>query len=294
MKQKAGGSKNARKLLANYFLVLACVAAIVSSASAEDRPAVQELREETWALMTPVPMLAYVVRPVAGGPYPLLIMNHGISGDPQQRGFFAMVEYRDAAHWFARRGYFVVSPVRYGAVSTDEPEKGLFSLYFADVGDCEKPNFRGPGLVIATLDQWVIDFMGKAIVVGQSGGGWGAIALSSLNPSSVRAIITFAAGRGGRVDGKPNNNCAPDKLVEAARDFGKKSRIPMLWIYSENDTYFGPDLAKRMREAFTAAGGNAEFQMLPPFGSDGHFLIDAAEGVPIWSPLVSRFLDEHP
>jgi hypothetical protein len=39
----------------------------------------------------------------------------------------------------------------------------------------------------------VIDFMekealvapGKAIVVGQSGGGWGAIALSSLNPSSV-------------------------------------------------------------------------------------------------------------
>ena len=61
-------------------------------------------------------------------------------------------------------------------------------------------------LMIATLNQWVIDFMekeatvapGKAIVVGQSGGGWGAIALSSLNPSSVRAIITFAAGRGGR------------------------------------------------------------------------------------------------
>ena len=72
-----------------------------------------------------------------------------------------------------------------------------------------------------------------------------------------------------------------------------KSRIPMLWIYSENDTYFGPDLANRMHEAFTAAGGKAEFRMLPPFGSDGHFLIDAAEAVPIWSPLVSRFLDEH-
>ena len=282
-------------------LVLACVAAIVSSASAADRPAVQQLREEIWVLITPLPMFAYVVRPVGGGPYPLLIMNHGISGDPEQRGFFPMVEYRDAAYWFARRGYFVVSPVRYGAVSTDEPKKGLFSLYFASVGDCEKPNFVWPGLMIATLDQWVIDFMekeatvapGKVIVVGQSGGGWGAIALSSLNPSSVRAIITFAAGRGGRVDGKPNNNCAPDKLVEATRDFGKKSRIPMLWIYSENDTYFGPNLANRMHEAFTAAGGKAEFQMLPPFGSDGHFLIDAAEAVPIWSPVVSRFLDQH-
>jgi dienelactone hydrolase len=288
-------------LLRVISLILACVAAIVSSASAADRPQVQTVREERWALMTPLPMFAYVVRPVGGGPYPLLIMNHGISGDPQQRGFFPFIEFRDAALWFARRGYFVVSPVRYGAVSTDQPEQGLFSLYFASVGDCNKPNFRWPGLMIATLNQWVIEFMekealvapGQAIVVGQSGGGWGAIALSSLNPSSVRAIITFAAGRGGRVDGKPNNNCAPDKLVEATRDFGKKSRIPMLWIYSENDTYFGPDLAKRMYEAFTAAGGNAQFQMLPPFGSDGHFLIDAAEAVPIWSPLVSRFLDEH-
>jgi len=289
------------KFLRVISLVLACLAAIVSSASAADRPTVQGVREEIWALMTPLPMFAYVVRPVGGGPYTLLVMNHGISGDPPQRPFFPAIEYRDAAHWFARQGYFVVSPVRYGAGSTDQPEQGLFSLYFADVGSCKTPNFRWPGLMIATLDQWVIDFMqkeapvapGKAIVVGQSGGGWGAIALSSLNPSSVQAIITFAAGRGGRVDGKPNNNCAPDKLVEAARDFGMKSRIPMLWIYSENDTYFGPDIANRMHKAFTAAGGNAEIRIFPPFGSDGHFFIDAAEAIPIWSPLVSQFLDEH-
>ena len=282
-------------------LILACFAAIASSASAADRPAVQGIREEIWALMTPLPMFAFVVRPVGGGPYPLLVMNHGISGDPEQRTFFPAIEYRDAAHWFARQGYFVVSPVRYGGISIDRPEEGLFSLYFANVGNCDKPNFRWPGLMIATLDQWVIDFMqkeatvapGKAIVVGQSGGGWGAIALSSLNPSSVQAIITFAAGRGGRVDGKPNNNCAPDKLVEATRNFGKTSRIPMLWIYAENDTYFGPDLAKRMHAAFTAAGGNAELRVFPPFGSDGHFFIGAAEAIPIWSPLVSRFLDEH-
>src|SRR6516164_6479783 len=101
---------------------------------------------------------------------------------------------------------------------------------------------------------------------GQSGGAWGAIALSSLNPSSVRAIITFAAGRGGRVDGKPNNNCAPDKLVEATADFGRTSRVPMLWIYIENDTFFGPDLSKRMRDAFTVAGGKAEYHLMPPFG----------------------------
>src|SRR6202000_104520 len=79
----------------------------------------------------------------------------------------------------------------------------------------------------------------NAIVIGQSAGGWAAIALSSQNLPSVKAIITFAAGRGGRVGGKPNNNCAPDKLVEATGEFGRTARTPMLWIYIENDTFFG-------------------------------------------------------
>src|SRR6516164_9244769 len=128
---------------------------------------------------------------------------------------------------------------------------------------------------------------------GQSGGAWGAIALSSLNPSSVRAIITFAAGRGGRVDGKPNNNCAPDKLVAATGEFGRTARVPMLWIYTENDTYFGPTLSQRMASAFKAAGGNLEYHLLPPFGHDGHFLVDSADAVILWTPLVDDFLSRH-
>ena len=288
--------------LSRLFLFFAFMSAGIFTALADDRAGGQQLREETWALMTPLPMFAYVVRPVAGGPFPLAVMNHGIAIGEKERSFFPLIEFRDAAFWFARHGYVVVAPVRYGATAVDMPERGHHSLFFAGVGSCDNPNFRGPGLSIATLDQWVIDFMegegmvtpGKAIVVGQSGAGWGAIAFSSLNPSSVRAIITFAAGRGGRVDGKPNNNCAPDKLVEETAAFGRTSRIPMLWIYAENDTYFGPELTKRMHEAFIAAGGKAEYHMLPPFESDGHFLIGSPDGIPLWSPLVSKFLDGHP
>ena len=246
-------------------------------------------------------MLAYLVRPVGDGPFPLVVMNHGISLDDNQRAMFPMVEYRDAAFWFARRGYVVISPIRYGASGLDDKDQGLYGAVFAHVGSCDNPNFRGPGLAIATLDEWVIDYMskkkmiqpGKVVVVGQSGGGWGSIALGSRNPSSVQAIITFAAGRGGRVDGKPNNNCAPDKLVAATGEFGRTARIPMLWIYAENDTYFGPELTKRMHQAFVEAGGNVEYRMLPPFGSDGHFMIDSADAVPIWSPFVTQFLEKH-
>src|SRR6516225_9329480 len=289
------------KRLLISLILLACPPTLHSSAVAEEVAVSPRIQEEMWALPFPLPVLAFVVRPVGDGPFPLVIMNHGIALGAQERGMFPTIEYRAAAHWFANRGYFVISPVRYGASSLDEKDRGLYGSVFAHVGSCDNPNFRGPGLAIATLNEWVIDYMskkkfiqpGKVVVVGQSGGGWGSIALASLNPSSVQAIVTFAAGRGGRVDGKPNNNCAPDKLVAATGEFGRTARVPMLWIYAENDSYFGPELTKRMHDAFVAAGGNAEYHVFPPFGSDGHFFIDSPDGVPIWSPLVSQFLEKH-
>jgi len=268
---------------------------------AADDANLRPIQEEVWALPVTLPTLAYVARPVGAGPFPLVVMNHGVSLNAQERAFFPLVEFRDAAMWFARRGYMVVAPTGsgYGAAALDVPERGLHSVFFSKIGSCDNPNFHDAGLAVALLDKWIIDYMtdqklvvpNRAVVVGQSAGGWAAMALSSKNLPSVRAIITFAAGRGGRVGGKPNNNCAPDKLVEAIADFGRTARTPMLWIYIENDTFFGPALSKQMHQAYTSAGGNAEYHLLPPFGSDGHFLIDSAESIPLWAPLVSRFLD---
>jgi hypothetical protein len=45
--------------------------------------------------------------------------------------------------------------------------------------------------------------------------------------------------------------------------------------------------------AALAAGGNAEYHLMPPFGNEEHFFIDSPEAIPRWSPLVSKFLDEH-
>jgi dienelactone hydrolase len=263
----------------------------------------QQLREELWAIPSVIPMLAYVVRPTGEGPFPLLIMNHGVSLDQKERSYFPVIEFRDAALWFARQGYVVVAPVRpgYGATAIEIPERGLFGLFFSGVGNCSDANFRDAGLAIAAINRWVIDYMSVQpfikrdgiVVVGQSGGGWGAIALASQNPTSVRAIIGFAAGRGGHFNGKPNNNCAPDNLVEAVAQFGQTARIPMLWIYTHNDSYFGPDLSKRLLAAFRAGGGDVEYHLLPDFGGDGHFMIDSADAIQLWAPLVSEFLKNH-
>lgn len=301
-------SASVRQLVRRFFGVIALVLLIPIFATAgtdqkSDNVAVAQVREELWGIPSIMPMLAYMIRPVGDGPFPLLVMNHGVSLDPKERSYFPAIEFRDAALWFAKQGYVVVAPVRpgYGASAIEIPERGLFGLFFSGVGNCSDANFRDAGLAIASLNMWVIDYMSTlpfikrddVVVVGQSGGGWGAIALASQNPSSVRAIIGFEAGRGGHLNGKPNNNCAPDRLIEAAAQFGRTARIPMLWIYVHNDSYFGPDLSMRLASAFQAAGGNVEYHLLPDFGEDGHFLIDSPDAVQIWSPLVGEFLKRH-
>ncbi len=174
-------------------------------------------------------MFAYVVRPVGDGPFPLAIMNHGVSLNPTDRSFFPLVEFRDAAKWFATRGYLVVAPVGtgYGAAAHRYPRARHLRRVLLEDRQVQQPQFPRCRACGRQVDLWIIDYMTAekrivpkdVIVVGQSAGGWASIALSSVNPPPVKAIITFAAGRGGRVDGKPNNNCAPDKLVEATARF---------------------------------------------------------------------------
>jgi dienelactone hydrolase len=287
------------RILLRALIVSSSAALLLAVAAFADDRAIQE---EVWAIPVTLPTIAYVVRPVGDGPLPLVIMNHGVVLDQRERSFFPLVEFRDAAMWFARRGYMVVAPTGgYGAAALDDTERGVYSLFYSKIGGCDNPNFRDAGLAAALLDKWIIDYMAeqkmivpdKVIVVGQSAGGWGAIALSSQNVPGVQAIIAFAAGRGGHVDGKPNNNCAPDKLVSATAELGRTARTPMLWIYAENDTFFGPSLSRRMHDAYTGAGGNAEYHLLPPFGNDGHFLITSPDSIPLWAPLVGPFLDRH-
>ena len=175
--------------------IIAGIAALPLAALAQQAvPAIApQVHEEMWAIpSSPVPMLAYLIRPIGGGPFPLVVMNHGVSLDATGRSYFPVIEFRDAALWFARQGYVVVAPVRpgYGATAIEIPERGLFGVFFSGVGKCSDAEFRDAGLAVASIDKWVIDYMSTQsfikrdgiIIVGQSGGGWGSIALGSQNP----------------------------------------------------------------------------------------------------------------
>ena len=255
-------------------------------------------RRQLWRVPSTDPdvlMFTTVFRPSGSGPFPLVVMNHGTTQNPVQRQYFPLLEFQAAALWFVRQGFVVAAPQRPGHGETG-------GVYLEDVDDCSSAGFLAAGRAGAANIRKTIDYMttqsfvrsDHVVVVGQSAGGWDTLAFVSENPSDVRAAINFDGGRGGHFQGRPNNNCRPDQLVEATRVLGRTARTPTLSIYTKNDSYFGPELSKQMFQAWKAAGGNAEYHLLPAFKQEGHLLVDYPQGVAVWAPIVQQFLAEHP
>jgi dienelactone hydrolase len=264
------------------------------AASGPQEPEKGPLRRQLWNIAFPaatVEMRTLVFRPAGAGPFPLAVINHGSTQNAEVREHLPMEEFEALTTWFVRHGYAVAIPERPGHGRTGGP-------YLEDQNGCEDADYRGAGLATAAGIQVAISYLRKQsfvrkndiIVVGQSAGGWGAIALASLNPVGVRAVINFGGGRGGRSYDRSNNNCAPERLIAALREFGATARVPTLWIYTENDSYFPPSLSKRMAEEFGLAGGIVEYHLLPAFGSEGHLLAESRNSAAIWGPTLENYL----
>src|SRR3954452_12073945 len=146
-----------RHLLRILVIYAAVVLILAATAFASDRPADRAIQEEVWAIPVALPTIAYVVRPVGDGPFPLVVMNHGVSLNPRERGFFPLVEFRDAAMWFARRGYMVVAPTGsgYGAAALDDPERGLYTA-IATIRTSAMPDVRWPCSTSGSSSTWPI------------------------------------------------------------------------------------------------------------------------------------------
>jgi len=236
-----------------------------------------------------------VCRPDVAGRAPLVVVNHGSPAKSDQRPAMAPTSCtHEVATWFLRRGYVVAFPLRRGYGENA-------GKWAENYGRCDNPDFVRGGLATAADIEAAVRHLqtlafvrpNGAVVVGQSAGGWGTIALASRKPETVAAFVNFAGGRGGWALGRPNTNCSPAALVRSAGAFGATARAPMLWIYTTNDTFFAPEISKAMHEAFVAAGGRADFTMLAAFGTDGHSLLLARNGSRVWGPLLEPFLAAH-
>ncbi len=252
------------------------------------------MRRQLWLIPSPqagLMMRATLYRPPGDGPFRLAVINHGSDQVAQARTRMPMPAFPALTEWLVARNYAVLLPQRPGHGQTG-------GRYLEDQGHCGRANYVESGLATADSIAAAIDFMTKqpfirasgVLVIGNSAGGWGALALASRNPANVDAIVNFAGGRGGRNRGRAGKNCSPDRLVEAAGDFGRTARTPTLWLYAENDTFFPPDLSRRMYTAYTAAGGKAEYVLVPAIPGDGHVLINSSPPSAPWLEPLQAFL----
>lgn len=232
---------------------------------------------EQWLIPSSQPglsMHARVLRPAGAGPFPLAIINHGSDQDARRRSASPPAGYPALERWFVEHGYVVVLPVRPG-----HPPTG--GRYLENQGGCANADFRAMGDGVSASIEATIRYMARQpfirpdgiVVVGHSAGGWGGLALAARNPAGIRAVINFAGGGGGRNFGKANDNCAPERLIASAAAFGRTARVPTLWLYAKNDTFFPPDLSQAMADAYRQAGGAVDYRLLPAQAGEGHMLI---------------------
>jgi dienelactone hydrolase len=235
-----------------------------------------------------VELEAIVVRPDDGLAHPLAVLNHGSPRNPDDRSRMTPYSWWAQAVAFARRGWVAVAFMRRGYGHSQ-------GEWAENYGPCSNPDYATAGRAGASDIAAIAKFMtaqsyvskGKWISVGHSAGGFATVALTADPPHDLAAAIGFAPGRGSTA---PDTVCGESQLSSAFAQYGKTSRVPLLWVAAENDHFFGPRLVPLLSGAFSRAGGNVTLVKAPAFGSDGHQLFTTVGGIPIWSPIVDRFL----
>ena len=221
-----------------------------------------------------------IFRPPGAGPFPLVLMNHGKQpGDPR-------LQSRDRFYYlsreFVRRGYAVIVPMRTG-FSRSGGDYADYGCNMTGNGYLQAMDLRA-ALRYARSQSWIDP--GRIIVAGQSYGGLAALAAGAGALPGVRGLLNFAGGL--RAD---DGNCQwKSALVSAFADYGSHSRLPSLWFYGANDSYFNQELVHRLHQAYAGAGGSARLVAYDAFKNDAHGMVGSRDGFAVWWPQAERFL----
>ncbi|MDP2449981.1 dienelactone hydrolase family protein [Polaromonas sp.] len=269
--------------LKTLFLVAALLGAALSPAAAQSGDLDASLNETVVQIpkagSPAIALETTVYKPEGEGPFPVAIINHGKAyGKAREQA-----RYRPAiaARYFLQRGYAVIVPMRQGFSNSGGNYAGAGC-------DVEGNGLAHAGDVKAALDYvtaqpWADK--GNIVVLGQSHGGWTTLAFGSQAYPGVKALVNFAGGL--RQEKCPGWEQA---LALGAGRYARDTRLPSLWFYGDNDSYFSTHTFRAMHAQYTAAGGQARLVAFGEFGSDAHHLFGSRAGQPVWQPEVSRLL----
>ena len=242
-------------------------------------------------------VVTHVYKPSGTGPFPLVVFSHGrapLQADRDKLQYPVLIGH---ANYWLRKGVAVIAPVRPGYGETGGADRENSLTRWSGSTCISDPDFtqvgRNASAVVAAVHGWAVQQpwvrTDRILLAGQSVGGLTAIAASALNLPGVLASVNFAGGAGGNPAASPGSSCKPENLTRTYAAYGKLVKVPSLWLYAENDLYWGADAPQRWYAAFSAGGSDAALVQTGPLPEhDGHSLL--AFGGRLWSVPLNAFV----
>lgn len=227
---------------------------------------------------TSVTLETTIYKPDGAGPFPVVVINHARhAGEPKEQERFRPAT---AARYFLQRGYAVVVPMRQGLSRSS----GWYVGRGCDVERNARNQAEDVLGVLAVLSSNAWMDKSRILTVGHSHGGLTSLAVGAASSPGLRGIVNFAGGT-------RNPECPVWQydLTQAVAKLAKQTSVPSLWVYGDNDSFFG-DIYRSMHSQYRAAGGNATLITINDFVPDSHQLFVSKAGAPLWQPYVTEFL----
>ncbi len=219
--------------------------------------------------------------PSSSDPAPLAIFTHGADvGRNQQRSWSFSTE----ARWLHDNGFAVLVLMRRG-FGRSEGVNGEEDFGRAHDGSLVDVS-AGVARAVEDIESAIAYGRtlpgvgpGPVLLSGQSRGGFLAMHYAGLKPADVMAVINFSGGW------YPYGPVTTPYY--AAAGLGAGDKVPQLWLYADNDRLYKDALIREYHQAFAAAGGSAQFEVLQGVPGDGHLL----RLYPVrWQPIADKFL----
>ena len=273
---------------------------VTSSAAAESVRQVDSIAVRAIDQFAAVQMPVHIFKPEGAGPFTVLLFSHGRAASTSARASFSTPIPNGHVDFWLRKGFAVVAPIRPGYGPNGGPDReSSGSKVNSATHQCQSEGDLAPFLrrglhALRATHDWVRaqpwakrDSM---ILEGQSVGGLLTVVYGAENPSGVIGFINFSGGAAGYPAEQIGHSCSENQISQAFANAGQKNRTPNLWLYAENDGFWGPEAPRRWHDVFSK--GNPQqttfIRTAPLKGNDGHFLLNY--GGNYWGAPVNAFV----
>jgi dienelactone hydrolase len=239
----------------------------------------------------PVELEIVLFKPPGEARYPVLMFNHGSTGNGSDPTLFGETFIsKSISRFFVERGWMVAYPQRRGRGRSD----GLYDEGFkpdrSGYSCVQGPALAGAERALEDLEaatEWLrsradVDTT-RMLVGGTSRGGVLSVVLAARRPEVFRGALNFVGGWLG--EGCGDHASVNRSLFVSAAPF----QGPSLWLYGANDSFYSLEYSRSQHAAYVQAGGLGSFhQFTRAPGLNGHFLINDPA---LWTDVVDEFLD---